>query len=273
MKLERFGRYTLVRSEPKAWWKPDAGGSLWDKADARFHDDGRWTLKKGAPRQWEMDLHGMRLQARLTENSKHLGLFPEQFPHWEWMGKQLRAVKSAKVLNLFGYTGVASLVAARNGAHVAHVDASKPSINWGRDNQMRSGLKDAPIRWILDDALKFGARELRRGSRYDGILLDPPSFGRGPKKEVWKVEDQISDLLGLCRQLLSEKPLFMIITMYNIEASSLMIHNLLSESLHGLGGKIDVGELALTHAHSQKLLPLSIFGRWSAQDKGSNNVI
>jgi len=265
-KLERFGDVLLVRGEPKAWGRPDRGPELWDRADAVFHESGRWELRRGAARAWTMDLGGLKLQARLTDNSKHLGVFPEQHPHWEWMDGRIRAARAqgreVRMLNLFGYTGVASLVAAKAGARVTHVDASKPSVAWGRDNQIASGMADAPIRWILDDAVKYATREIRRGSRYEGIALDPPSFGRGPKGEIWKVEEQLVELLSLCRQLLSEQPLFLVLTLYNLEASCLMLHNLLGDVLHGLGGRLEAGELALRHQHSEKRLPLSLFGRW-----------
>lgn len=267
-KLERFGNTVIVRSEPKAWWRPDTGPEQWDRADAVFHDSGHWDIRKGTPRAWPMTLHGLTLQARLTENSKHLGIFPEQHPHWEWMAQRIREDRAGgndvRLLNLFGYTGVASLVAAKAGASVTHVDASKPSVAWGRDNQAASGLADAPIRWLLDDAVKYATREIKRGSRYEGIILDPPSFGRGPKGEVWKVEEQLVELLQLCRQILSQRPRFLILTLYNLEASSLMLGNLLGDMLAPLGGTLTVGELALPHAHSAKRLPLSLYGRWEA---------
>jgi 23S rRNA (cytosine1962-C5)-methyltransferase len=267
-KLERFSSVIVDRGEPKAWWRPDTGPEQWGRAEAVFHDSGRWELRPGTPRAWTMALHGLKLQVRLTDNSKHLGVFPEQFPHWQWMAERLQAARAPdgtepRVLNLFGYTGVATLVAAHAGARVTHVDASKPSVAWGRDNQTAAGLADAPIRWILDDAVKYVTREARRGSRYEAILLDPPSFGRGPKGEVWKVEQQLVELLGLCRRLLSERPAFLILTLYYLDASCLMLGNLLGDVLNGLGGQIEVGELTLPHAHSAKRLPLSLFGRWA----------
>jgi len=207
------------------------------------------------------------LQARFTETTKHVGVFPEQSPHWRWMQTRLKRDQGKPqphLLNLFGYTGVASLVASAAGCAVTHVDASKPAVTWARTNQQLSDLSLSPIRWILDDATKYVKREIRRGVRYDGILLDPPSFGRGPNRELWKVEKQLTELLDICRQVLSDHPLFIILTMYNIEASSLMIGNLLTDTMHGCGGKVSVGELALKHKHSERLLPLSIFGRWES---------
>ena len=261
-KFERFGKVTIIRDEPKAWWKPDEP-ARWGKADAVLGEDGRWQLKKGVPRQWIMNLNGIQLQARLTDGSKHLGLFPEQEPHWTWMAKKLKTHPKARVLNLFGYTGVASLAAAQAGALVTHVDASKPSIAWGRDNQHVSKMDEATIRWVLEDTMKYVGREIKRGSRYEAILLDPPSFGRGPHGEVWKVEEKLVELLTECRKLLSEQPLMVIATLYNLEASPLMIENLMGDVLGDKGGELTVGELALKHEKSDKRLPLSLYGRMS----------
>ncbi|MFA5257674.1 MAG: class I SAM-dependent methyltransferase [Opitutales bacterium] len=266
-KLERFGPVTIIRGESKAWWRPD-DPSRWAGADAVLRDDGRWDLRRGVARNWVMELEGLKLQARLTDGSRHLGVFPEQEPNWSWMAERLRTRQKPRLLNLFGYTGVASLIAARAGAQVTHVDASKPSIAWGRENQHLSGMGAAPVRWVLEDALKYVGRELRRGSRYEAILLDPPSFGRGPNGEVWRVEEQVVELLSLCRGLLSDTPLLLILTLYNLEASSLMLENLVGDVLRGLGGELCVGELALKHERSAKRLPLSLFARW--QGAGSS---
>ncbi|MFH0881206.1 MAG: class I SAM-dependent methyltransferase [Lentisphaerota bacterium] len=266
-KLERFGSHLVIRSEQKAWWKPQLPEAEWDKAVAVHEDMGRWTFRKSVPREWLLKLDGLTLEARFTETSKHLGIFPEQSPHWTWIqehAKRAPAGDTPRLLNLFGYTGVASLVSAAAGFAVTHVDASKPAINWARKNQQLSGLEQKPIRWILDDAVKYVQREIRRGSRYDAVLLDPPSFGRGPNREVWKVEKQLTDLLEICRQVLSEHPLFVVLTMYNIEASSLMLGNLLGDTMKDFRGHISVGELALKQPHSSHILPLSIFARWEA---------
>jgi len=266
-KLERFGDRLVIRGEPKAWWKPDLPESDWNKAVA-VHQDGRgWSFRGQVAREWPLAFDELTLQARFTETSKHVGVFPEQSPHWRWMQTRLKRDQGKPqphLLNLFGYTGVASLVASAAGCAVTHVDASKPAITWARANQQLSRLVDRPIRWILDDATKYVTREIRRGVRYDAVLLDPPSFGRGPNRELWKVEKQLTDLLDICRQVLTDHPLFIILTMYNIEASSLMIGNLLSDAMRSHGGHVKVGELALKHQHSSRLLPLSIFGRWEA---------
>lgn len=270
LKLERFGPVTVVRGEPKAWWSPRLPRTEWDRADAIHDEDRGWRLRPRTPRQWEMDCEGLRILARIADTSKHLGVFPEQSPHW-------RAIRAAgkdasrgggeppRLLNLFGYTGAATLAAARSGWHATHVDASKPAIAWGRENQRLSGLADAPIRWILEDAVKYVQREIRRGSRYDGILLDPPAFGRSPTGKVWKVEYHLADLLALCRQALTDRPRLLILTTYNIEASALMLKNLLADALRGLGGTIEAGELVLPHASDPtRLLPLSIYARWTS---------
>ncbi len=262
-KLERFGSRRVIRPEPKAWWKP-AHPEEWRRVDATLDDAGVWSVRPGLDREWTVERGRLRFRLRLADTSRHVGVFPEQEPHWDWIRRHApRApARPPQLLNLFGYTGAATLAAAAAGFAVTHVDASKPALAWARHNQELSGLSDAPIRWLLDDAGKFVARELRRRKRYDAILLDPPSFGRGPRNELWKVERRIVELLDECRPLLSDRPLFLILTMYNLEASSLMVGNLLADTFAGAGGRIEVGELALRHADSQRLLPLSIFGRW-----------
>lgn len=272
-KLERFGSTVVVRSEPKAWWSPDLNRHEWNGAGAVCDEDGTWHLKRDLPREWLVRFDDLTLEARLADTSRHVGVFPEQSPHWRWIRDRCPSSGQAKpkLLSLFGYTGVATLQAAAHGFAVTHVDASKPALAWARRNQELSGLADAPIRWMLDDALKFVRREQRRGNRYDAMILDPPSFGRGPSGEVWKVEARLPELLGVCRGLLSDEALFAILTLYNLEASALMIHNLLAETLGDRDGALEVGELALRHAHSSKLLPLALFGRWEAeQDRGGS---
>lgn len=260
-KLERFGGTVLIRPETKAWWQP-ARPELWPRADAEFRNNGVWKLRNPAqPRSWAVGLNSLTLEARLTDMSKHVGVFPEQESHWSWLAPRLAAMEKPKVLNLFGYTGVASLVAAAAGAQVAHVDASKPSIAWGRQHQKLSGMEDAPIRWLLDDAFKFVAREVRRGHQYQAILLDPPSFGRGPKGEVWKVEQQIVQLLDQLKQLIAPGPAMVVMTLYNLEASALMLANLLGDML--AKGEVECGELTLQEEHGGRILPLSLFARWT----------
>ncbi len=269
-KLERFGDYVVVRSEPKAWWKPALPERDWKKAVATHKEAGGWQFSPKAPRTWQLNYGDtLRFEARLTEGSKHLGVFSEQSAHWKWieaLGKKTRG-EPKKALNLFGYTGAATLVAAKAGFAVTHVDASRPAISWARHNQTLSGLGNAPIRWILDDALKFLRREVRRGNRYDLVMLDPPSFGRGPSGEVWKVEVMLPELLELCRQVFSEQPLAMIMTLYSLEASPIMLGNLLRQTTEGLKGEVSIGELALKPEAPEipaqpNWLPLSLWARW-----------
>lgn len=261
-KLERFGPVTVIRGEPKAWWEPVLPSEKWDRAQAIHDEDTGWKLRPGCPREWKLRFDSLVFLARLSDTSKHLGVFPEQSPHWRSI--QQAAAPGARLLNLFGYTGAATLVAAAAGWEPTHVDASKPATTWARDNQAASGLEGKPIRWIVEDALKYVRREVKRGSRYDGILLDPPAFGRGPDGNIWKVERQLPELLELCREALTEKPRLLLLTTYNIEASSLMLRNLVADLMKPYGGHIEVGELALPHsANPDRLLPLSIYARWS----------
>lgn len=271
-KLEDFGGVRIVRSEPKAWWKPTLPREEWAKAVAVHEDDsreGRWKFRgNAAPASWTLRFRGaFSLQLRFMDRSKQIGVFPEQSPHWDRILKNPvpAAGKPMRLLNLFGYTGAASLAAARAGWRVTHVDASKPAVAWGRRNQELSGLGDAPIRWILEDAVKFCRREARRGNAYEAILLDPPAFGRGPGGELWKVERDLPELLRVCRDLLSPDARLMILTLYTIDASSVLCGNLLAETTaHLRGGNVEVGELATRETSAAaRLLPLSLWGRWT----------
>jgi 23S rRNA (cytosine1962-C5)-methyltransferase len=261
-KLERFGPVTVIRGEPKAWWEPVLPPREWDRAQAVHDEDSGWDLRPGCPREWKLRAGPLTFIARISDTSKHLGVFPEQSPHWRAIREA--AAPGARLLNLFGYTGAATLVAAEAGWIPTQVDASKPATAWARENQIASGLAEQPVRWIVEDALKYVRREIKRGSRYDGILLDPPAFGRGPDGHVWKVERQLPELLDLCRQALTEKPRLLLLTTYNIEASALMLRNLLADLMQTSGGQIEAGELALPHsAAPARLLPLSIYACWT----------
>lgn len=270
-KLEQFGGVRVIRSEPKAWWSPKLPREEWAKAVATHEDDsreGRWKFRgNAAPPPWTLRFRdAFTLQLRFMDRSKQIGAFPEQAPHWDWILKNpVPAGKPMRLLNLFGYTGAATLAAARAGWQVTHVDASKPAVAWGRRNQELSGLGSAPIRWILEDATKFCRREARRGNAYEAILLDPPAFGRGPGGELWKVERDLPELLRVCRDLLSPDARLMILTLYTIDASSVLCGNLLEETTaHLPGGKIEVGELAARErSAAARLLPLSLWGRWT----------
>jgi len=283
-KLERFGKYAIVRHEPKAWWRPALPERDWAEAHASQDEEGKLVIAKKLPAAWplklELDPHGpggkplaITLEARVSETSRHIGLFPEQAPHWRLLAKLgAELTRSAahgedrpRLLNLFGYTGAASLAAQAAGFSATHVDASRPAIAWAKRNQELSGLSDTPVRFLLDDVVKFVQREKRRGNRYEAILLDPPSFGRGPNREVWKVEGMVRDLLVDCRELLSDRARLLLLTMYNIEASALMLGNLMDDVLRGLPGSVTVGELAVPHTApgaQARFLPRSLFARW-----------
>jgi len=275
-KLERFGKVVIVRHEPKAWWRPALPERDWAMAHASQDEEGRLTITGKVPKAWplRLDLPGGRqitLEARVSETSRHIGLFPEQAPHWRLLAEVAaqfpKKGETPKLLNLFGYTGAASLAAQASGFAATHVDASRPAIAWAKRNQELSALSDKPVRFLLDDVVKFVQREIRRGNRYQAILLDPPSFGRGPNREVWKVEGMVRDLLADCRTLLADDARLLLLTMYNIEASALMLGNLMQDVLRGMPGAITVGELAVPHTApgaESRLLPRSIFARWQA---------
>lgn len=264
-KLERWGDVVVERAETKAWWEPRLGAEAWGRAQAKYVEGEGWRARRSCPREWRVDCDGLPMLVRLSEGSRHLGVFPEQSPHWRTIEAAGKA-GGGRLLNLFGYTGAASLKAAKAGWEVTHVDASKPALAWARDNQRLAGLEDRPIRWILEDAAKYVRREVRRGSRYEAVLLDPPAFGRAPDGAVWKMEWHLAELLALVREVLSERPRLVLLTAYNIEASSLMMHTMLGEAMRGLGGEIEAGELALPHAGAEdgRLLPLSIYAKWTA---------
>ena len=274
-KLERYGPYRIVRPEAQAMWSRRLPASAWQAADARFvgtsgaDEDagGRWRYPKALGETWTLAYDGIAFLGRFT-NFRHVGVFPEQATHWQWMAERIAAAKARlgrplAILNLFAYTGVASLIAARAGAEVAHVDGSKKAIGWARENQALSKLEATRIRWICDDAAKFVAREGRRGNRYDGIILDPPKFGRGPKGEVWDLFTDLKPLMEGCRALLSDDAAFLILTAYAIRASFLTIDELAAECLDGLGGVLESGELVLREQGGGRALSTSLFSRWS----------
>ena len=270
-KLERYGVYRLVRPEPQALWKPRLPEHIWDSADAFFRPSGdesggHWALTEKMPPEWPMQYRHLRFHCHLV-NSRHTGVFPEQASNWDWIYGCIKSSgRRIRVLNLFGYTGLASLMAASAGAEVTHVDASRKAIAWGRDNQALSGMSPLPIRWLVDDVFKFIRREIRRQSLYDGLILDPPKFGRGPEGQVWEFFNDLPDLLHDCRKLLSAAPLFIVLTAYAIRASALSISQALGEALNGLGGKLNAGELVLRETSAKRLISLAIFVRWSSQD-------
>ena len=272
-KLERFGKHTFARPEVEAMWAPTLPEREWAGADAVFQpaseeNGGHWAFKRKTPERWEMaydlpDGPPLRFWA-MTTAGRHLGVFPEAAPHWDLIAAAVQARRGSQpsVLNLFGYTGLATLAAAAAGARVTHVDASRKSVNWARENQALSGLADKPIRWIVDDALKFVEREARRGARYDGILLDPPKFGRGPKGEVWELYRSLPRLLRDLRGILSGQPLFVVLTVYAVKASAIHVGEALEEAMAGLPGALEVGELVTPEKSAGRLLSQAVFARW-----------
>ena len=261
-KYERYGPVRVVRPEPQAMWAPATAD--WDP-DATFvpgsdeEGGGRWIQHRPVPASWPLSRGNVRFNASLTP-FRHLGFFPDMAPQWDWM--QARA-NDADILNLFGYTGVGTLLLSEAGGRLVHVDASKKSVEGGRANTALSGLGERPIRWIVDDAGKFTAREVRRGRRYDGILLDPPKFGRGPEGEMWRLEEHLAFLLADCRRLLDAESRFLVLTVYAVRMSALSIGELLGQLVAGLGGKVEVGEMAVREEARGLLLPTAIFARWS----------
>jgi 23S rRNA (cytosine1962-C5)-methyltransferase len=268
-KLERYGPYRVVRPEPQCLWRPRLAEADWAAADAVFDptdedEAGRWRFSGKPAETWPLRWRDVRFHGRFTA-FRHLAFFPEQAANWEWLDQQVRAAPAPpKVLNLFGYTGVASLVAAAAGASVTHIDASKKAIAWARENAALSGLEDRPIRWICEDARRYVQREARRGSRYDAIILDPPKYGRGPNGEVWRLFEDLPEILRLCVELLSENPSFLILNAYAERISGLSLAGLLSDAMAGRDGTIDWGELALMEEAGERGVGLSFFARWSA---------
>ena len=269
-KLERYGRFLVVRPEPQCWWTPRLPDADWAKADAVFdptaeeEDDGRWRFSGRPPESFPLTWGPARFNARFTA-FRHLAFFPEQAANWAWLQETLaaHAPEPPRVLNLFGYTGVASLVCAAAGAHVTHVDASKKAIGWARENAVLSGLEHRPVRWICEDARRYLQREVKRGSRYQGIILDPPKYGRGPTGEVWRLFEDLPELIGLCAQVLAPGARFLLLNAYAARISGLSLGHLMAEALPDRGGGIDWGELALAEENHAREIGLSFFARWT----------
>ena len=283
LKLERFGSYVFARPESQAMWRRALPQKDWDAADAVFQptaeeSGGHWIEKKKLPNKWEMKYplpltptplplgEGQLRFWVMTTPGRHLGVFPEVASHWDFMAGLVReANRTVKVLNLFGYTGLASLATAAAGAQVTHVDASKKSVGWARENQALSGLNDKPIRWIVEDAIKYMQREEKRGVKYDGIILDPPKFGRGPKGEVWEVYKSLPNLFEICRACLSDSPLFVITTLYAVRASAIHVAQALDEMMKKYKGIMDSGELVTRETSANRLLSQAVYARWSSK--------
>ena len=267
-KLERWGNVILARPDPQIIWNTPKGDS-WKKINARYlrsrSGGGSWEVRNMPAGSWTIGYRELTFKIQPT-GFKHTGLFPEQAANWEWFGEKIRSAgRPVKVLNLFAYTGGATLAAAQAGASVTHVDASKGMVGWAKENAHSSGLADKPIRWIVDDCVKFVERELRRGNHYDGIIMDPPSYGRGPKGEIWKIEDAIHPLVRLCAGLLSERPLFFLINSYTTGLAPAVLSYLLGvEVVSRFGGAVCSQEVGLPVTETGLVLPCGASGRWES---------
>lgn len=272
-KLERWGDYILVRPDPQVIWDTPKTLKGWKKMNGHYHRSsrggGEWEFFN-LPEQWTINYKSLTFNLK-PFSFKHTGLFPEQATNWDWFSDLISKEKTkrgndnpVKVLNLFAYTGGATLAAAAAGANVTHVDASKGMVNWAKENAVSSGLKDAPIRWLVDDCVKFVEREIRRGNKYDAIIMDPPSYGRGPKGEIWKIEDSIHSFVKLCIQILSDKPLFFLINSYTTGlAPSVLTYMIEIEVGKKFGGHVEAQEIGLPVSSNGLVLPCGASGRWS----------
>jgi 23S rRNA (cytosine1962-C5)-methyltransferase len=268
-KLERWGKYILLRPDPQVIWNTEKKAPEWKKLNAHYHRSksggGEWEFIK-LPEQWSIDYGELNFNLK-PFTFKHTGLFPEQAVNWDWFSEKIRnRIENGgevKVLNLFAYTGGATLAAAAAGAKVTHVDASKGMVTWAKENAVSSGLGDAPVRWLVDDCVKFVEREIRRGNRYDGIIMDPPSYGRGPKGEIWKLEDKIHPFIQLCSQLLSDEPLFFLVNSYTTGlAPAVLTYMISTEVKTKFGGTVVSDEIGLPVRESGLVLPCGASGRW-----------
>lgn len=268
-KLERYGKYILRRPDPQALWKKSQPETEWKNADALFDADRKVWKKKNESMQneWNISFDDLKFNIKPTA-FKHTGVFPEQEPNWQFIKEKVQSRKfkgntePIKVLNLFGYTGGATMAALSAGAEVTHVDGSKSAITWAKENAELSGLINKPVRWIIDDARKFVMREIKRGGKYDGIIMDPPSFGRGGKGEIWKIETDFIKLLEECSKILSDNPLFFIVNGYAAGYSSNAYYNALKPIVEKYGGQFEIGELTILESKGKRLLPCGIFARW-----------
>ncbi len=264
-KLERWGDYILVRPDPQVIWDTPRKEKGWHKMNAHYHRSkkggGEWEFFD-LPQQWSIHYRNLTFQLK-PFSFKHTGLFPEQAANWDWFSELIKkAGRPVKVLNLFAYTGGATIAAAAAGASVTHVDASKGMVTWAKENAASSGLTDAPIRWIVDDCVKFVEREIRRGNHYDAIIMDPPSYGRGPKGEIWKIEESIHPLVKLCAQLLVDRPLFFLINSYTTGLQPAVLSYLIGTELKRFPGKVTADEIGLPVSSNGLTLPCGASGRF-----------
>ena len=267
-KLERWGNYTLIRPDPQVIWDFPKEAPGWKRWNGHYHRSkkggGEWEFSR-LPEQWQIHYRSLTFNLK-PFNFKHTGLFPEQAANWDWFSGLIQeAGRPVKVLNLFAYTGGATLAAAAAGAQVTHVDASKGMLAWANENAVSSGLKDAPIRWLVDGCVKFGEREIRRGNVYDAIIMDPPSYGRGPKGEVWKIEDMIHPLIRLCTQILSENALFFLVNSYTTGLAPAVLTYMIGAELKSRSGHVESQEIGLPVKSTGLILPCGASGRWSAE--------
>ena len=280
-KLERFGPYIFSRPEPQAIWKKNLSSKVWNNTSGKFISSsstdndqivGKWSLEKNLPDKWEINFENLKFFATPTP-FRHLGFFPDQSPHWLWAAEKIKLHQQLfskkiplKILNLFGYSGVASLHAAANGARVTHIDASKKAINFAFENRNLSSFENLPIKFITEDTVKFVLREIRRNNKYDAIILDPPKYGRGPNGEKWELFKDLPFLLNLIPQILSKKPLFIILNSYAIRASYLSLHHALKDVMQGFTGSVQSGELCITEEQKNpRQISTAIFARWEGQ--------
>ena len=269
-KLERWGDFKLIRPDPQIIWKNKSFPNKWNDANARYNRSntggGAWEYKKRLPESWQVKYKNLTFNIK-PMGFKHTGLFPEQAVNWDWMIEKIKdAKREIKVLNLFAYTGGATVACLSAGASVCHVDSSKGMTTWAKENVDSSGLRDKPVRFIVDDVIKFVNREIRRGNKYDAIIMDPPSYGRGKNGEVWQFENNISDLVELCTEVLSDNPLFFLINSYTTGISSKVLANLLELNMKKYDGKISNGEIGLPMKDSNLVLPCGIYGRWESNE-------
>ena len=267
-KLERWGDIKLIRPDPQIIWKNKSFPSEWKSANARYNRSntggGAWEYSKRLPESWQVKYKNLTFNIK-PMGFKHTGLFPEQAVNWDWMINKIKQSKrDIKVLNLFAYTGGATVACLSAGASVCHVDSSKGMTTWAKENVESSGLRERPVRFIIDDVVKFVQREIRRGNKYDAIVMDPPSYGRGKNGEVWQFENNIADLVELCTQVLSDEPLFFLINSYTTGISSKVLANLLELNMKKYNGKITSGEIGLPMKNSKLVLPCGIYGRWES---------
>ncbi len=265
-KLERWGDYLLIRPDPQVIWDTPRKDKNWRQVNGHYHRSkkggGEWEFFD-LPKQWSIQYKELTFHLK-PFNFKHTGLFPEQAANWDWFSRKIKtAGRPVKVLNLFAYTGGATLAAAAAGASVTHVDASKGMVGWAKENAASSGLKDAPIRWLVDDCVKFAEREIRRGNHYDAIIMDPPSYGRGPKGEIWKIEDSIHSFIKLCVRLLSDKPLFFLVNSYTTGLAPAVLTYMLATELKPFGGAVESQEIGLPVSKTGLVLPCGASGRWA----------